>query len=277
MIMSLKTLYISDLDGTLLNKNAEISEFTENTLNKLIQNGCYFSIATARTSATVLKMLSCIDFKLPVILMNGVSIYDIQNKKYIKTHIIEKLSVIKLFDTLKKHHITGFLYTIENNNLKTYYENINSDHAKQFIEERVKKYGKIFLQVDSFLSLQNNPVAYFSVCDKKENLTALYDELCLDENLHIEFYRDIYEQDFWYLEICSAKASKYNAVEFLREEYGFDKVVCFGDNLNDLPMFLASDECYAVENAKSEVKIKATAVINSNDNDGVAKWLIKNC
>jgi len=53
-------------------------------------------------------------------------------------------------------------------------------------------------------------------------------------------------------------------------------VVGFGDNLNDLPMFDACDECYAVANAKSEVKEKSTAIIGGNDGDGVVKWMEEN-
>jgi hydroxymethylpyrimidine pyrophosphatase-like HAD family hydrolase len=46
--------------------------------------------------------------------------------------------------------------------------------------------------------------------------------------------------------------------------------------LNDLPLFAACDECYAMANAAQEVKDRATAVIGSNDDDGVAKWLEEN-
>jgi hypothetical protein len=60
---------------------------------------------------------------------------------------------------------------------------------------------------------------------------------------------------------------------FLKEKYGFERIVSFGDNLNDIPLFRASDECYAVANAKAELKEIATSVIESNVNDGVAKWL----
>ena len=44
---------------------------------------------------------------------------------------------------------------------------------------------------------------------------------------------------------------------------------------NDISMFDVSDECYAVENADPELKRRATAVIESNDNDGVARWLLE--
>lgn len=48
-------LFISDLDGTLLNGNAEVTEFTRNTLNRLIAKGLNFTAATARTLASAGK------------------------------------------------------------------------------------------------------------------------------------------------------------------------------------------------------------------------------
>jgi 5-amino-6-(5-phospho-D-ribitylamino)uracil phosphatase len=271
----MKTLYISDLDGTLLNKSAEISEFTETSLCRLIENGVNFSVATARTAATTLQMVSGIPINIPVILMNGASIYDVQNSTYVKTYFIEQQSVKQLFSAIKQHNVTGFVYVVEYNTLSTWYERINSDHTRRFVEERIQKYGKQFTQIDDFSGLVDKPVLYYSVCDLKEKLVPLQEELCKIDDLHVEFYRDVYEEGYWYLEACSVHASKYNAVNFLREEYGFDKVVSFGDNLNDLPMFLASDESYAVANAKPEVKEKATSVILGNDEDGVVKWLLE--
>ena len=55
-----------------------------------------------------------------------------------------------------------------------------------------------------------------------------------------------------------------------------DRIVAFGDGLNDIDMFKIADECYAVSNAEDELKALATGVIESNDDDGVAKWLSEN-
>ena len=79
-----------------------------------------------------------------------------------------------------------------------------------------------------------------------------------------------------YLEVCAKTASKYNAVKYLRDTYGFDKIVCFGDNLNDLPMFSASDVRIAVSNAKDVVKVEADIIIGTNTKNGVANWLLAN-
>ena len=67
--------------------------------------------------------------------------------------------------------------------------------------------------------------------------------------------------------------SKANAVLRLKEYLKAERVVVFGDGKNDVDMFEIADECYAVENAVEELKNIATAVIQSNNEDGVAKWL----
>jgi len=271
----MKTLYISDLDGTLLNSGAEISEFTQDTLSKLLLQGLNFTIATARTAATAIQILNKLNIHVPIILMNGVCVYDICKGSYVKIEPLEKTSCSNFFNVLEKYNLSGFLYSIDDNKLSTFYENTNTPNARGFIEERTKKFGKIFTKVVSFMTCLNSSLVYFSVSDKKEKLEPAYNELITDKNIHLEFYRDIYTENYWYLEICSINASKSNAVNFLRDKYEYDETISFGDNLNDISMFLASDESYAVANAKQEVKERATGVIESNDDDGVAKFILK--
>ena len=62
-------------------------------------------------------------------------------------------------------------------------------------------------------------------------------------------------------------------VEKLRRMTGKSRIVCFGDNLNDLPMFRVADECYAVANAREELKSTATGVIGSNGECGVPAFI----
>lgn len=59
----------------------------------------------------------------------------------------------------------------------------------------------------------------------------------------------------------------------LKEYLGVEYIVAFGDGKNDMEMFEIADESYAVENAVDELKAIATGVIDSNEKDGVAKWL----
>ena len=87
------------------------------------------------------------------------------------------------------------------------------------------------------------------------------------------FYRDNYS-DMYFLEIISKVVSKGSAAKQVKELIGADKMVAFGDNLNDIPLFEAADECYAVGNAENALNEIATDVIGSNDEDAVAKYIL---
>lgn len=190
----MKTLYISDLDGTLLNKNAALSPDSIQMLNELIDQGMDFSIATARTAATVCHILKDVHIHMPVVLMNGVAVYDMAAGKYINAHIMDPSSVDDMLKVLNKYKITVFLYTLENERLNTYYEKIYADHARRFMDERIQRYRKKFTGTDSLARAAAAGAVYISVFDRKEILSPVYQELSADRNLHLEFYRDIYEE-----------------------------------------------------------------------------------
>ena len=79
--MKTRTLYISDLDGTLLDSNSIVTSHSIENINLLLQKGMLFTIATARTPATVVPLLKQLQLDLPVVLMNGAVLYDIRNKQ----------------------------------------------------------------------------------------------------------------------------------------------------------------------------------------------------
>ena len=148
--MDEKTLYVSDLDGTLLNSEKEVSEYSRTTMNALIADGVHFTIATARTAASTVKILSGLNINIPVVLMNGAVIYDISEEKYIKTEIISIETTNTIIGILKENNISGFMYAITNDKLVTYYENLNTKALKEFHDERVNKYYKSFEKVNDF-------------------------------------------------------------------------------------------------------------------------------
>ena len=275
--MQNKTLYISDLDGTLLNSNCEISQNSVNTLNSLIDKGINFTVATARTSETVRLLTKDLRINAPAILMNGVAIYDLKREKYLSYELLPKNSLEKFFDIIKEHGSWGFLYAVNGNSLDTYYVNCNTPNSYNYMQERIKKFNKKFTQVEDFSLCAKKDCIYYSVSHKEEFLKPIYEKIRHLEGFSIEYYRDIYNTDFWYLEVCSENASKYNSALKLKKELGFEKIIAFGDNLNDLPLFRAANECYAVMNAKDEVKAKANGVIASNNDDGVANFINAQC
>lgn len=270
----MKTLYISDLDGTLLNKEACLSSYTIDTLNELIDQGLNFTVATARSAATIRQILAPLNLSLPVVLMNGVVIYDIKSDHYLNINYLTWDSLDYITKILKDSSLSGFLYEIKDNKLCTYYETLHNKAMEDFYQERVSLYNKKFVQVKDLNAVKGIHTIYFTIMDTKERLTSVYEKLHLHPDISIAFYKDIYSnEDNWYLEIFSVKATKYNAVTFLQNSLQFDNIIGFGDNTNDLPLFLACNISCAVDNAKEEVKKAANFIIDSNQSHGVVKYI----
>ena len=71
-----KTLYLSDLDGTLLRADQRTSEYTNRVVNRLVDAGVHFSYATARSIDTAVRVTKGIEVDIPVIVHNGAFIVD---------------------------------------------------------------------------------------------------------------------------------------------------------------------------------------------------------
>ena len=122
-------------------------------------------------------------------------------------------------------------------------------------------------------NLFQGDVFYVSCIASKKQLEGFYHDL--KDRYQCLCSKDIYSQDWW-LEILPKKATKAHAILQLKEYLNCDKVVVFGDGLNDLSMFEIADESYAVENACRELKEKATGVIGHHDQGSVAQYLKEN-
>ena len=77
-------LYISDLDGTLLNNEMMLSEETIEIINSLLEKGLNFTFATARSMDSVEKITNPLKLNLPFVIYNGGAIYDPKKEKYIR-------------------------------------------------------------------------------------------------------------------------------------------------------------------------------------------------
>ena len=270
----MKTLYVTDLDGTLLDKNEQISDFTISAINTLVENGLLFSFATARSYVTAGKLTARLTANFPVILYNGAFIMDNKGEKIIKTNLISDDMRHDVLKTLIEADVYPLVYHYMDNQEKiSFIENKANDDMISFLDSRQGDVRKL-PAVDK-KELYRNNVYYITCIDNEDKLYPLYQKLKIIPQLNCIYQKDIYSGRQW-LEIMSADASKANAVIQLKELLHCDRVVCFGDGKNDISMFKVADECYAVENAVGELKQIATGVILSNNSDGVARWLLEN-
>lgn len=267
-------IYVSDLDGTLLNNKKEISEYSKKEINKLIDKGMNFTIATARTPATVVDMMEGLKLSIPAVMMNGVLIYDINEKRYIDIKDINETAVEKALKVLEEYNKNPFVYVIRDNHLWVYHNEFTNSVEERFYKERCKKKLKTFVKVDDYrAAIKDSRVINIIAFDKYDVIKGIYDGIKDIEGLTTDYYEDIYEKGWYYLESYSSDASKANGIKFLSRYVNHSRIITFGDNVNDIPMFEISDECYALENAADVLKQIATQVIGNNNDDAVAKLL----
>ena len=270
-----KTLYISDLDGTLLQPNERLSAFGCQTINQLVKSGMLFSYATARSYHTAKKCTAGLDAKIPLIVYNGALIVDNQTGDILTENIFSPQQASDIYTLLRRCGIHPIVYSLINGVEKFSYDQTAVPlPTRNFLDQRRGDGRDHPLTGDE--QLLNGKVYYFTCIDESERL------LKADRLIREQFgdicnqvcQKDIYSGDQW-LEIMPASASKAHAARQLKELTGAEKMVAFGDGPNDLPLFDAADEGYAVENAHPLLKSAATSIIGLNTNDGVARWLLE--
>lgn len=274
--MKNQTLYISDLDGTLLNRNSTVSPHSIEKINYLLQKGMLFTIATARTPATVVPLLEQLQIDIPAVLMNGAVLYDIRRKLYIRTNGFTDNSALRYIDLLEKRGLIPFVYRIDNNKLKVFHKPLAYDIQREFKRQRENTPYKEFIPTINYsVELLDNPPLFLMVIDRFDKLQIAAAEINRTGKCSLFCYRDVVDLEYGYLEIYPKGVSKAATAQQIIDKLTPWEVVAFGDNLNDMPLFKIADRRYAPENAVDEVKQQATAIIADNDHDGVALFLEK--
>lgn len=267
----MRTLYVSDLDGTLLRSDISTSEFTNRTINGLVEKGMLFSYATARSFVTSVKVTRGLNARIPLIVYNGAFVIDNATGEIMISNFFGDAAA-GLLDDLIANDIYPIVYSM-----------IDGVEKFSYIPEKCTKGMREFIDsragdprdnpVENVRDLYHGSVFYVTCIDEAEKLKPFWQKY--DTQHHVVFQEDIYSGEQW-LELMPAAASKSNAIRQLKELLGCDRLVVFGDGKNDVDMFQLADEAYAVANAVDELKRIATGVIGSNDDDGVAKWLQEN-
>ena len=269
----MKTLFLSDLDGTFLNSEGKITKKSAEIINKLTKDGVLFTVATARTYATVMEMFKDIYLPCPLVLMNGVTIYDPKNKEILKSNSIPTDLGKRILKEYNKVGVEPMLYFQQGETLEIYYRELTNDYQREYVAQRTDCSGKRFIHATEPVSMDDKNLVYVVSLDYYDRIKDVYEAVSKFEDAHCMFYKDNYVPDLYFLEIITKSVSKASGALEVKNMLGADKIVAFGDNLNDIPLFEIADECYAVSNAEDELKKIATDVIASNDEDAVAEFI----
>ena len=267
------TLYITDLDGTLLDANSCITDETVGILNPMLDQGLQFTVATARTPATVVPMLSRLHTRLPFIVLNGAATWDSQRGDYSHVNVIPQATVEAICAVYERHGLHPLIYRRHGHLIHTHHYGTLSSQEEKFVEERQGLELKKFILNDpDYMHNPDEAMLIFSMQDY-ERLRPIYEEVKATIPCSAVFYHDIFDPASGLLEIYAPGVSKAEAVKAMQQQTGAKEVVVFGDNRNDIPMMQVATHSVAVDNAFPEVKAAAHQVIEANTTNAVPRFI----
>lgn len=255
-------MIITDLDGTLLNNNHAISEFTVDTLIKLRNKGFKVCFCTGRPMTNAEKPvkqasdLQICDF---IISNDGNFCKDLTNDEILFMDTISRKDAHTIYDALSSKF--DHVHISTNNNLYTLgYESIFDSIIIDNIHEIDGEVINMF--VISTTKSEFDIVKEF--VDKHDDLEMFITKNSNDMNLYCTVQPANSGKNFGIKKLCELKNIK------------LSDIYVFGDGTNDICMFKEFDNSIAVENAIDELKSIAKYVTDSNHNDGVANFIVRN-
>jgi len=268
-------LYVSDMDGTLLDGNGQLPEDSVRRLNRLIDKGLNFTVATARNYDSAYPLLRGLNLRHPIILFNGVYLTELHTganiffSDFISAEIIKTMMAI-----VEPRGIDPFIYTYGERH-RVYFRSASNPGAQAYVDsmtddDRMQK-------VEEFIFSQSERISGFLLIDTGVALEPVYNELrsLYIDDLNFYFAKDISNTGFHWLQSFHQEANKGKMLKRMTQHLGISlsETVVFGDYLNDIDMFKIAGHAIAVENALPEVKSVAQQVIASNVDQGVIAYL----
>jgi Cof subfamily protein (haloacid dehalogenase superfamily) len=256
---------ISDLDGTLLNSNHTVSEYTCATIRDLTDKGVNFFIATGRHYSDIVHLREKLNLDTFFISSNGARVHDFKGNVVIK-HDIEGETVRELLGMSIDKSIHVNIYTNDKWLVSRENELVSNFHSN----------SGFFYNLVDFNKLEDyEAMKIFYVCEDEETLVKLGESI----QQKFEGKVDVTFSAPKCLEIMKKGISKGTTISdiFAREGICLEDTLAFGDGFNDYEMLKLVGKGLIMGNAHKKLKeaLPENEIIGTNDDHSVAKYLKK--
>ena len=268
-------LYVSDLDGTLLDMRGDFPRAWVDRLNRMIDRGLKFTIATARNYDSVHPILHEVNLQLPVILFNGAYLTHFQSGENLEqSNYIQRDVVHETLELVAPLEQDPFVYTFDEQH-RLYYRNATNEGSQAYLKS-LEGDGRLHY-VDEYQFKDDERIAGLLLIDTPAVLAPVNRQLRerFPDHLNLYFAKDIARPKFHWLQMFHHHADKGKMLRTLSQHLDtpLSRIVVFGDNLNDLEMFEIAGKSIAVGNALPEVQSAAHQVIGTNAKGAVLDYL----
>ena len=271
-------LFVTDLDGTLLNSCASLSDNTVCLLDRFIRAGVPVTYATSRSFYTASVLLERVPFRLPCITYNGAYVVMADSGEILRKNLLDRELFGDILSVAGSMGLRPFVFgKTPAGEEKLLYDEPDNPAQADFIDTRLSRNDR---------RLQRQTGDTYDLCElitlnfiyPPESIRPLAARLAetLGGRISVKVTRDIYNEGYLSLETSHPDANKGSMLRYLCELLNIDRgaVTVFGDQANDLDMFESAGVRVAVANASDELKAAADAVTGSNDDDGVVKYIL---
>lgn len=280
-----QTLYLCDLDGTLLNTEAKLPENSRKRLSRLLQDPeVNISFASARELHSLHGALGPLPHKLPLILANGAFVVDPLSEEIVFAQHFSEEQLAGLRPYLLRPGLVPLVYGRQDhgNNYSQSRRTVRfplrplPEGTQYYFDKRKNDPRFESIPEDEIERLFAGRVHCINLMDHKDQLEGLYRQLRKTGHFDLVFHQELYRPEWW-LSIYPLGCNKGTAALALLKALGLSRLVVFGDGSNDIPLFEAAlatgGEAYAVKNAVEALQSLATAVIGSNQDEAVPAYL----
>ena len=273
------TLYVSDLDGTLLDRRGKLSDRTRLGLTRLLDQGLLFTVASARHVTSIRSILGDLPIRLPVISGNGAYMGHMANDQHELVRTIAPDLAQAIFALIRGHDLMPFFSTHGIAGDQLFYDATQNHGQQCFVDERLRNADPRLRKSTQLQDELNDPVVTFVIIDRELPLRALQAaiEASFGDAVETHLADDLYLPDWPWLSIHDKRATKDQAIQTLVERYNLHEreIVVFGDHVNDVSMLRAAHRGIAMGNAIAAVKLEAHTIIGSHHDDSVLDFIEK--
>lgn len=265
--------FFCDLDGTLLDGNGRVPAGTVAFMTRLVQYGGWATYCTARGIEASHRAVGEIPFGLPAGYYNGALIAHPVTGEVLAEHPVPGDLSACLLSELRRSGLRPQLIGRSGRDQILQLEPPGNPAEQRFYRDHAGWHAG--LRVEATYRADLDVVYTLSCIDRTSLLdaTAAEIDVYLSGDAQVDVFRATEAPGYSVLHIRGVGVSKGAAVLEIVGLTGADlrKVVVFGDNDNDLPMFAVAPTAYAVGNANDAAKASANETIGTNEDSGVAR------
>jgi Cof subfamily protein (haloacid dehalogenase superfamily) len=258
-----------DLDGTLLNEKAQISEGNRLAISQAMEKGIQVVVCTGRIYKGARPFALQIGGMDMIIACNGALIREINSGKIHYEQYLRDEDCIEIASLCEQEEIYYHIYAGDTMIAKQleksalFYKNLGNTDLP--IQDRVE----VIVDDDMKGRIRKGIAPISKVVIISDHADAL---LRLRNKINQNPMVEVISSKFDNLEVVRKGVSKGLALKYLAEKLGFqrEQVIAIGDNENDISMLQYAGFAIAMGNAEEEVKKIADYVTHDNQNDGVA-------